>query len=195
MGEFEEITPASERCDWGGCPALFEEITPATEKCAIGATCPALYEHDAGIWVIGKLPAIPEAIKARVGPDEGAVWVPKGLLKNIRWKPCYADASPMKEAASMHDADRREFIRLWQRLHQLERIVMATFDRLEADIAAQTTVVAGVVALLGTLAQQVRDLGGPKAAELADKIEANTNSLTAAVTTNTPVANEPVPTA
>jgi hypothetical protein len=64
----------------------FEEITPADMACELTMSCPALFEGVAGVWVIGKLPAIPEAIKARVGPDEGAVWVPKGLLKNIRWK-------------------------------------------------------------------------------------------------------------
>lgn len=69
----------------------------------------------------------------------------------------------------------------------------SVFDRLEADIAAQTSVVTGVVKLLGDLAQQVRDLGGAKAGALADSIEANTSSLTAAVTANTPVAGEPVP--
>jgi hypothetical protein len=67
----------------------------------------------------------------------------------------------------------------------------ADFDRLEREVEEQTTVIASVVELLGKLAQEVRDLGGPKAGALADKIDANTNALSAAVTAGTAAEGEP----
>jgi len=47
--------------------------------------CPAIYEQEDGVLVIGKIVPIPEELKAKVGPDETLVWVPKGLLKDIEW--------------------------------------------------------------------------------------------------------------
>lgn len=78
-----EVTPADMKCSSALCPAVFEEVTPA---CAIGATCPALYEQEDGVLIIGKRVAIPDAIKDRVGDDEDVLWVPKNLLKDIEWK-------------------------------------------------------------------------------------------------------------
>ncbi len=62
-----------------------KEITPKGMRCHI-AECPAIFEQEDGVLVIGKIAPIPEELKAKVGPDEALVWVPKGLLKNIVWK-------------------------------------------------------------------------------------------------------------
>lgn len=49
------------------------------------ASCPAIFEQEDGVLIIGKRVAIPEEIKNRVGSDEDVLWVPKGLLKDIQW--------------------------------------------------------------------------------------------------------------
>lgn len=66
------------------CPAIFE-VTPSAEKCDYGPSCPAIFEQEDGVLIIGKRVAIPEEIKNRVGVDEDVLWVPKALLKNIQW--------------------------------------------------------------------------------------------------------------
>lgn len=60
--------------------------------------------------------------------------------------------------------------------------------QLQAAVAAETTVNESAVALLGQLAQLIRDAAGDPAAlaALADSIEQNTQSLSDAVTANTP---------
>lgn len=80
----KNITPKNLQCEWGQCPALYE-VTPADMKCTYMASCPAIFEQEDGILIIGKRVAIPEEIKNRVGPDEDVLWVPKGLLKDIQW--------------------------------------------------------------------------------------------------------------
>lgn len=81
----KEITPKALRCSAGHCPSLYE-VTPAEMRCGGSwSGCPALYEQEDGVLVIGKIAPIPEDLKAKVGPDETLVWVPKGLLKDIEW--------------------------------------------------------------------------------------------------------------
>lgn len=70
------------------------------------------------------------------------------------------------------------------------------FSKLQADVAAEQTVVDSVVALLEKLAQELRDAlaGVPDPAaqaaidDVAAKLEAHTAALAAAVAANTPVA-------
>jgi len=79
-----EVTPAEMRCAIAAsCPALYE-ITPTDARCP-WADCPAIYEQEDGVLVVGKIAPIPEELKSKVGPDETLVWVPKGLLKDIEW--------------------------------------------------------------------------------------------------------------
>lgn len=70
---------------------------------------------------------------------------------------------------------------------------MATaIENLQSVVAEQTTVIASAAALLGTLAEEIRQNAGDEAAlnDLADRIDANTDSLAAAVEANTVPANE-----
>jgi hypothetical protein len=80
----KEITPKALRCGPLNCPALYE-VTPAEMRCAFGPSCPALFEQEDGVLVIGKIVPVPGELKAKIGPDETLVWVPKGLLKEIEW--------------------------------------------------------------------------------------------------------------
>ena len=79
-----EVTPAEMRCHIAECPAIYE-ITTTEAKCEIAASCPALFEQEDGVLVIGKIAPVPDELKAKIGPDETLVWVPKGLLKDIEW--------------------------------------------------------------------------------------------------------------
>jgi hypothetical protein len=59
-----------------------KDVTPKALRCAIGASCPAIYEQQDGHIIIGKvMKEIPEEVARRIGPDEFAVWVPRGLVK------------------------------------------------------------------------------------------------------------------
>jgi hypothetical protein len=106
----KEITPEYLRCALGSCPSVFE-VTPAELRCAALASCPSLHEvtpealrcgvsqcpslfegpewQDGAVIVVGKKD-IPQALfdqmKHKIGEDEFAVIVPKGLLKNIQWR-------------------------------------------------------------------------------------------------------------
>lgn len=70
--------------------------------------------------------------------------------------------------------------------HLLEKI-MALLDTLTADVAALTTVDQSAITLINGLAQQIKNAGTDPVAlkALTDQIEANTASLSAAVTANT----------
>lgn len=65
---------------------------------------------------------------------------------------------------------------------------MATLDTLTADVAALTTVDASAVALINGLAAQIKAAGTDPVAlkALTDQMEAQTATLSAAVTANTP---------
>lgn len=77
-----EVTPQDMRCAIGAsCPSLYE-VTPGATKCGGTLTCPALYEQQDGHIIIGKvMTEIPGEVAKRIGPDEFAIWVPKGLVK------------------------------------------------------------------------------------------------------------------
>lgn len=96
----KDVTPKAHRCTFGGCPAILEvtpqdlrcayaaacpslfEVTPEVMRCAIAASCPAIYEQQDGHIIIGKvMKEIPEEVAKRIGPDEFAVWVPRGLVR------------------------------------------------------------------------------------------------------------------
>jgi len=77
---------------------------------------------------------------------------------------------------------------------------MADFSKLQADVAAQTTVIAGVQTLLANLVQQISDLKNAGTSDpavqaaidsLATSVEANNAALSAAVAANTPAAPAP----
>lgn len=65
--------------------------------------------------------------------------------------------------------------------------------RLRGSVAALTNVSASAIALIGGLAQAIRDNAEDPAAlnELADQIDADASGLAASVTENTPVATAP----
>jgi hypothetical protein len=64
---------------------------------------------------------------------------------------------------------------------------------LRGSVAALTNVSASAIALIGGLAQAIRDNAEDPAAlnELADQIDADASGLAASVTENTPVATAP----
>lgn len=74
---------------------------------------------------------------------------------------------------------------------------MATLDDLEAEVDANTDVVASAVLLLDTIHQELQDAldtGDPaKIQEALDKLSASKDSLAAAVARNTDAAAEPAP--
>lgn len=67
-------------------------------------------------------------------------------------------------------------------------------DRLTTEVAETRGVVDSAIALIGGMAQQIRDLSNDPAAltALADELDAQTNALAAAVAANSPPAPEPV---
>lgn len=78
-------------------------------------------------------------------------------------------------------------------LHQLEHMetkLSAEIDRLTASVTALTTVDDSLVALVGNLAQAIRDNATDPAAlnALADKLDAESIKVADAVTANTPAA-------
>lgn len=80
-----EITPKALRCgETLTCPSLYE-VMPEEMRCDIAASRPSIFEQENGVLVIGKIAPIPEDLKAKIGPDEALVWVPKGLFKDIEW--------------------------------------------------------------------------------------------------------------
>lgn len=64
-----------------------KDITPAAFVCHSSSCCPAVLETDAGTYVIigKKLSASAEAaVAGRVGADEYAIEVQKGMIDGIR---------------------------------------------------------------------------------------------------------------
>ncbi len=61
-------------------------------------------------------------------------------------------------------------------------------DRLTTEVTENADVIASAVTLINGLSQQIRDLQNDPAAlaALADKLDAQSNDLAAAVTANTP---------
>lgn len=90
--------------------------------------------------------------------------------------------------------------RILSKLDRIERLLVRLLNqegenhmdltRLQADVEADTNAVNSATLLLGQLAQEIRDnADDPEAlAALAEQLEANTASLSAAVTANTPGA-------
>lgn len=72
-------------------------------------------------------------------------------------------------------------------------IIMTGLERLRGSVLALTTVTTSAVALLGGLAQEIRDnVDDPEVLDaLADEIDSNVSQLSAAVTTNTAAEAEP----
>lgn len=97
-------------------------------------------------------------------------------------------------------ASYRDFLRLELKVDEanrhlhtlLERTdkLSAEIDRLTASVTALTTVDDSLVALVGNLAQLIRDNAADPAAlnSLADKLDAESAKVAAAVTDNTPAA-------
>src|SRR3954471_12885116 len=71
-------------------------------------------------------------------------------------------------------------------------IMSTSLNRLTASVAALTSVSASAVALVGTLAQEIRDnIGNDDALNaLADQLDTDKNSLADAITANTPAASD-----
>lgn len=67
---------------------------------------------------------------------------------------------------------------------------MIDLTRLQAAVAAETTIDQSVETLLTQLAQQIKDAGTDQAAlsAITDQMEANAKSLSGAITANTPAA-------
>ncbi len=65
--------------------AKVTEITPDTFLCGTG-NCPSVFEAENGdLYIIGKVvgDALPGDVKSKVGADEHAVLVPRGLIKGL----------------------------------------------------------------------------------------------------------------
>ena len=83
-----EVTPEDMACEVVSCPSVFAvEPVAEAEACGIGS-CPAILEgpwnNEEGYFLVGKIvpdAQIPDAVKAKVGEDEAAIWVPQKLLK------------------------------------------------------------------------------------------------------------------
>jgi hypothetical protein len=71
--------------------------------------------------------------------------------------------------------------------------VSAELERLKGSVTNLTTVTQSVLALVGTMAQQIRDMKNDPAAltAYADEVDARVGELTTAVTSNTPAQTEP----
>lgn len=68
----KDRTPASMRCGIGHCPGVYQE-------CDVVASCPGVYENEAGDYVIvGKRPTQEtlDELQEKIGEDEWAVMVP-----------------------------------------------------------------------------------------------------------------------
>jgi hypothetical protein len=80
-------------------------------------------------------------------------------------------------------------------LSKQETLIMATLDDITAAVAAETTVEAGVITLLGQLSAELQAAiasNSPAALQaVVDSINANSAALSAAVTANTPVVTPP----
>jgi chromosome segregation ATPase len=82
---------------------------------------------------------------------------------------------------------------LLERITQGQIIVSAELDRLKMSVMNLTTVTQSVVTLVGTMAQQIRDLKNDPAAltAYADEVDARVQELKDATLANTPSAGEP----
>ncbi len=74
--------------------------------------------------------------------------------------------------------------------HSKLKKIMIDLTRLQAAVAAETTIDQSVETLLTQLAQQIKDAGTDQAAlsAITDQMEANAKSLSGAITANTPAA-------
>jgi chromosome segregation ATPase len=82
---------------------------------------------------------------------------------------------------------------LLERITQGQIIVSAELDRLKMSVMNLTTVTQSVVTLVGTMAQQIRDLKNDPAAltAYADEVDTRVQELKDATLANTPSAGEP----
>lgn len=86
--EVKEITSKEDICSMTFCPGIFniKNKTSTEEKCALTA-CPEIYEVEEGYILIGKKINLKNfGLEGKVGDDEVANWVPKGIIDNRRKK-------------------------------------------------------------------------------------------------------------
>lgn len=101
--KLREITPDTERCAIGLCPAIYKvkEITPEDERCGVGP-CPAIYktkneecgpiggcptieEHGDKYFIIGKVEdATNFGLEKKVGKGEVLISIPKGIIDKLK---------------------------------------------------------------------------------------------------------------
>src|SRR5690349_13322732 len=76
-------------------------------------------------------------------------------------------------------------------LHSQGEAMSAQLDRLKQEVAESKTVTESAIAMIGNLAQQIRDLKDDPAAleALANDLDSQQQALAAAVTENTPAEN------
>lgn len=86
--------------------------------------------------------------------------------------------------------DIRALKRLMTQLLDVERTQMADLSNLTREVSEIGDVVNSAIALLGQLADMIRNAGPDQAAldDLANSLDAKANELAAAVTANTPAA-------
>jgi phage-related tail protein len=82
---------------------------------------------------------------------------------------------------------------LANRVMEGQAVMSAELDRLKTSVMNLTTVTQSVVTLMGTMAQQIRDLKNDPAAltAYADEVDARVQELKDATLANTPSAGEP----
>ncbi len=65
---------------------IVREITPTRHYCGVG-TCPSVFDTgEKDYLIIGKVlkdQDIPEEVKAKIGPDECVVSVPRGIIDEL----------------------------------------------------------------------------------------------------------------
>jgi ABC-type transporter Mla subunit MlaD len=77
-------------------------------------------------------------------------------------------------------------------LRQQEKIMSQATDNLAAAVQRENTVVSSVTTLISGLAAQIKAASSdPQVQQLADQINANSDTLASAVTANTPAQDQP----
>jgi hypothetical protein len=107
----------------------------------------------------------------------------------LHMEKCHSKTLFEENVLEMLEHLHRHLLRIDQRTNDMS----AATDRLTASVAALTSAEKSAVALLGQLAQLIRDNSSDPAAlnKLADDIDADTAEIAAAVVANTPATPEP----
>ena len=83
--KLRSVTPETNQCIMGSCPAIYEalhDVTPKENQCIIGS-CPAIHASENTYVIIGKKVDIVKAgLEGKVGSDETVIEIPKEIIDN-----------------------------------------------------------------------------------------------------------------